>query len=375
MADGNPSKGLAARLFSSRLDGTGVEVHCGGGMDNPVELIFTPDADVVGTVAIFDSKPQRKDALVHWVWGGVYPYDPRCYAEFRRTGDLMPSLSTFGQVAPSGLLQYRGVNFGTEYVGSLFHAQFNTHKIIRTELVREGSSWRSRETDFLVSEDVDFHPVEVLEDADGSMLMVDTGGWFRIGCPLSQIAKPDVDGMIYRIRRTAAPKVVDSRGLSIDWRKTSAETLVALLDDPRPMVRDRALASVAATGEAAVPALRAVLAAPGAAKTSLRVQAGWALCRIETTGALQGLREAAADPDPTVRKAVVHALGVRRDHDGLAVVVKLAADADPAVRREAAVALGKLKAESAVPTLLAALRQAVDRHLEHAILYALIEIK
>ncbi|MGL5096177.1 MAG: HEAT repeat domain-containing protein, partial [Planctomycetia bacterium] len=85
-------------------------------------------------------------------------------------------------------------------------------------------------------------------------------------------------------------------------------------------------------------------------------------------------REAAADPDPTVRKAVVHALGVRRDRDGLAVVVKLAADADPAVRREAAVALGKLKAESAVPALLAALRQAVDRHLEHAILNALIEI-
>ncbi|MGL5095939.1 MAG: DUF7133 domain-containing protein, partial [Planctomycetia bacterium] len=140
MADGRPSKGLAARIFSSRLDGTGVEVHCGGGMDNPVELIFTPDADVVGTVALFEGKPQRQDALVHWAWGGVYPYH-HCLAEFKRTGGLMPPLSTFGQVAPSGLVQYRGANFGADYVGSLFHAQFNTHKIVRTELVRDGSSW------------------------------------------------------------------------------------------------------------------------------------------------------------------------------------------------------------------------------------------
>ena len=40
----------------------------------------------------------------------------------------------------------------------------------------------------------------MFEDADGSLLVIDTGGWFRIGCPTSQIAKPDVLGGIYRIR-------------------------------------------------------------------------------------------------------------------------------------------------------------------------------
>ena len=36
-----------------------------------------------------------------------------------------------------------------------------------------------------------------LEDADGSLLVVDTGGWYKICCPTSQLPKPDVLGGIY----------------------------------------------------------------------------------------------------------------------------------------------------------------------------------
>src|SRR5438128_1634212 len=36
--DGSRSEGNAARVFRSRPDGTQVEVVCGGGMDNPVEI-------------------------------------------------------------------------------------------------------------------------------------------------------------------------------------------------------------------------------------------------------------------------------------------------------------------------------------------------
>lgn len=39
--DGSRSQGNAARVFRSRPDGTQVEVVCGGGMDNPVEIAFT----------------------------------------------------------------------------------------------------------------------------------------------------------------------------------------------------------------------------------------------------------------------------------------------------------------------------------------------
>jgi len=40
----------------------------------------------------------------------------------------------------------------------------------------------------------DLHLTDVLEDADGSMLVLNTGGWFIAGCPLSRVAKLDVLG-------------------------------------------------------------------------------------------------------------------------------------------------------------------------------------
>src|SRR5436190_3575952 len=38
--DGSALSGKAARIFRCRPDGTDVEVVCGGGMDNPVEVAF-----------------------------------------------------------------------------------------------------------------------------------------------------------------------------------------------------------------------------------------------------------------------------------------------------------------------------------------------
>ena len=44
----------------------------------------------------------------------------------------------------------------------------------------------------------------MLEDADGSLLIVDTGGWYKLCCPTSQLEKPDVLGAIYRVRKVGA---------------------------------------------------------------------------------------------------------------------------------------------------------------------------
>ena len=57
----------------------------------------------------------------------------------------------------------------------------------------------------MTSPDLDFHPTDVLEDADGSLLVVDTGGWYKLCCPTSQLHKPDVLGGVYRVRRQGAP--------------------------------------------------------------------------------------------------------------------------------------------------------------------------
>ena len=235
------SKGLAARVFTCRPDGSDVEVFCGGGMDNPVEVAFTAEGETIGTMTFYNPDAARHDALVHFVYGGVYPKKHPCTSEFKRTGELMPALSRLGVVAPSGLARYAGAAWGETYRDNFFSVQFNTHKIVRHALTRQGGTFASADEDFLVSTDSDFHPTDVLQDADGSLLVIDTGGWFRIGCPTSQIAKPEVGGGIYRIRRAAGPTVDDPRGQKIDWQHVFDADLVDLLGDPRPAVAERAI--------------------------------------------------------------------------------------------------------------------------------------
>ena len=36
---------------------------------------------------------------------------------------------------------------------------------------------------------LDFHPTDVLEDADGSLLVINTGGWYKLCCPSSQLVQ------------------------------------------------------------------------------------------------------------------------------------------------------------------------------------------
>ena len=110
-------------------------------------------------------------------------------------------------------MRYRGGDAsGEEYRDNLFSAQFNTHThpAARARARRGGVPAPQTKTSS-TSDDPDFHPTDVLEDADGSLLVVDTGGWFRIGCPTSQIAKPEIKGAIYRVRRADAPPTRPAR--------------------------------------------------------------------------------------------------------------------------------------------------------------------
>lgn len=236
------SQGKAARIFSCRPDGSDLKTFCGGGMDNPVEVDFTETGEVIGSVNILYARP-RVDALVHWLPDGVYPRQDQgdCIAEFEYTGSLLAPISSLGHVAVSGTTRYRSTQLGDDYRDNYFTAVFNTHRVVRSVLEKSGSTWTSREEEFLVSENPDFHPTDVIEDADGSLLVIDTGGWFRIGCPTSQIAKPEFKGAIYRIRKTGIPRVQDPYGIDIDWKQRNHQQLARLLDDDRPFVRDLAI--------------------------------------------------------------------------------------------------------------------------------------
>lgn len=369
--DGTLLEGFAARIFRSRTDGTEIERLAGGGFDNPVELAFTPEGDAIGTM---DQGPG--DALLHYVEGGVYPMDHPCVKEFPMTGPMLGAVRQFSAslpVALCGLCRYRSAALGAEFHNSLFTTQFNVHRIQQHQLVRDGSTYRSLDKDFVTSSDYDVHLTDVLEDADGSLLFVDMGAWFNYGCPTSKIAKPEVKGAIYRVRRHAAAKIDDPRGWSLKLADRSAAELTKFLDDPRPVVRDQAVEQLGKRGSDAVEPLAAILRQ--VPSTEARRNAIWAMCRIQGPQARAAIRLALADKERSVRQAAVHAAGLDKDQDAADVLMKLVVQDEPAIRLKAAEALGRIAKPQAISALLESIRQGnVDRFSEHAITYALLRI-
>jgi putative membrane-bound dehydrogenase-like protein len=201
--EGKQVKGQGARIWRCRPDGTGLESISSGGFDYTIEMIIMPSGETIGTMTYFtDPRDGFRDALMHWVEGGVYP-KPHPAIEgdkLKQTGDFMPVMTRLPRVSHSGLMRYRSSGFGKEYDGNLFSAQFNTGRVMRHVITPVGATFRTEEFPFMTSDSLDSHPTDVLEDADGSLLVVNTG-WFIAGCPLSVVAKPDIRGGIFRIRK------------------------------------------------------------------------------------------------------------------------------------------------------------------------------
>lgn len=330
------SGGLAARIFSCKPDGSDVQVYCGGGMDNPVEIDFMPTGEMIGTVNILLTRP-RDDCLMHWFEGGVYPHYELAYTEFQSTGELLQPMTKLGHVAVSGMTRYRSTHLGEDFQNNIFTTLFNTHKVIRSKITRSGATFATKEEEFLVSENPDFHPTDVLEDADGSLLVIDTGGWFRIGCPVSKVAKPSIHGAIYRIRRKNAEVIDDPRGLKLKLDALDVHNLFALLDDPRPTVRARAIEALAESPSITklYPILR-----NNEGSVQARCNAVWALSRRNSGQARVFIRRALLDSHPDVRTAAARSMGVLQSSGSTSRLQQMVTNDLPAIRREAATALG-----------------------------------
>ena len=320
---GKPFRTKAAHIYRARPDGTGQEPIFTAGMDNPVDVVFTPGGErfVAGTFLQHPADGKR-DGLLHAVYGGVYGKDHAPVNGHPWTAPgLMPVMTHLGPAAPSGLHRYAAGTFGPEYTGNLFSTAFNLRRVSRHVLVPDGATFRTLDSDFLVSDSLDFHPTDVLEDPDGSLLVIDTGGWYKLCCPTSQLVKPDVPGAVYRVRKVGARPV------------------------PPP----------------ANPKLDAV----------------WAASRSELKSPGSGLpaaHAALADADETVRQAAAHVVGLYRDKAAVPALLKLLTGDSPQNRRAAAEALGRIGDPAAVGPLLEAHIHAGDRVLQHALTYALIEI-
>ena len=364
-------RGRAPLILRCRPDGRDVE-FLSGAQGNPVKAAFTPEGEPLVCGTWSGSNGDRQDVIIHCVEGGDYPVLDGDFGEHKRTGGLLPPLTKLGVAAAAGVMRYRGEAFPAAYRGNLFSALFNMHKVVRHVVERDGATFRARDEDFLVSDDEDFHPTDVLEDADGSILVVDTGSWFS-HCPTSKVGKSPVVGAIYRVRRQGVAPSADPRGLALAWDRLLTGELAGLLDDRRFVVRDRAVEPVGEErcGRGRCAQGRCSTAAP------VRVPASTPSGRwrgSKTRSARAAIRPALNDADMAVRLTAATAVALLRDPEALPRLMELVRTGDPAVRREAATALGRLGKGEAVPALLDGLRAGGDLFLEHSLIFALIRL-
>lgn len=227
----------AAHVFRMKPDGSAFEVVFTAGMDNPVGLAWTPEGDLM-VCGTFLQHPGdgRRDGIIHAVRGGLWGKDHDVLDGHFRTGPLLPPMTHLGPAAPAGMCRY-----GRD----LLVCQFNLRRVSRHELEPDGATWKSRDSDLLSSEDPDFHPTDVLQAPDGSVLVIDTGGWYKLCCPTSQVARPEATGSIYRLRRKGGEVPVDcppSRWSAAAARADAANPVAS----SHPHIRRHALEKLAA---------------------------------------------------------------------------------------------------------------------------------
>lgn len=359
LANGTTFHSSAAHIYRARPDGSELEVVMTGGMNNPVGLAFSGTGERFLSGTFFDlSGPGKRDGILHAVYGGMYgKKHDRVLDPHPSTGSLLPILTQMGPAAPSGIVMPRSDALGLR--GDLLCSDFNLRRISRHQLSRDGSSFSAATSTFLESDQSDFHPTDVIEDADGSLLVADTGSWYMICCPSSKVAKPHVLGAIYRIQKVDQTQSEDPRGLELSWGKPD----IRWLSDERPAVVVRAIEALAK--ESNIEALRAA---------SSRIPALWSLNQVPGQAARTAAREFLTEESADVRAVAIHSVGLWRDSAAVEPLIELLADDDDQLRRLAAMALGRIGDRRAVTPLLNAGSKEIDAFLRHAIIYALYEI-
>ena len=364
----------ASHIFRCKPDGSGFEPVMTGGMDNPVDTVFTPEGERVFTTTFFQYPAAGlRDGLIHAVYGGIYGKLHDVIRDHPWTShDVMPVLTHMGAAAPCGLHCYESESLGEGFRGNLFACQFNLRKVSRHILLSDGSGMKSVDSDFVVSDQVDFHPTDVLEDVDGSLLIVDTGGWYKLCCPTSQLVKPDVRGAIYRVRKNDAASVKDPTGKSISWETAGVEELANLLKDSRWMVRKIASQKLSVKGDAAVPYL--VREFETAKSISQKQNVIWTLARLGSSSALDYIASKMPSEKEQVVQACLNAVSLHRYKPAMSALLKVLENGSDANKRLAIECLGRIGAVNSVGQILKASIQAKDRAFAHAATYALYEL-
>jgi putative membrane-bound dehydrogenase-like protein len=380
LADGSILKNRAAHIFRRRMEGGPIESVICGGMDNPVEIAFTPAGDLFFTSTFLQHPGNgRRDGIGHAVYGSVFGKDHDALDGVLRTGPLAPIMTHLGPAAPSGILCLREDSRQPRLVV----AEFNLHQVSKHVLEdRTAGSFRTEDRVLLQSKRVDFHPTDVLEDASGGILVVDTGGWYDLCCPTSSVDQKVASGGIYRLRRIPANAGRDTEPRPVlSGAKAEVGKYVELLGDSRPWVRRTARLNLRKFPEAAVAELKQRRLEVSVEDVQQMHDLMWALSSIGTEEALEEvlaiLLLLATEDDVGLQTAACHILGLYRFEPARRPLETGLArpGTDPHIWRATAAALGRIGNAGSVEVLFRVPDEYLsDPVFRHSIVYALLEI-
>ena len=366
--DGDILKTTASHIFRRPWEGGPIEAVMTGGMDNPVEVAFSSPGDRFFTSTFLQHPGNgRRDGIAHAVYGGVYGKDHGVLQGHPRTGPLLPIMTHLGPAAPSGLLRLEdhrlvdSLGESTQH-GWLVSSSFNLHQVTAHRLIAQGASYRTEEVPLLQSDRIDFHPTDLLEDADGSLLVIDTGGWYDLCCPSSGVDQEIAQGAIYRL--TAAETKSRRSSLPPPANLQSVEAI----EDCRPWIRRLALLQ---STEPRRSAWRRQ-AMDSQTSASQRLTAFWASAD-DSPEAIESIHHFLSQEVPSLRHAAALVAGQRRWKQAIPTVEKqLRVETDPLALRAMLEAAAMLRCGAPETLMDLALIHQQDPMLAHAARFALI---
>ena len=351
----------ASHLYRRHPQGGPIDPVMTGGMDNLVDVAWLPNGDRF-FCATFLHHPRNgfRDGIGAATYGSIFGKPHAVLDGHPRTGKLMDPTAELGPAAPAGLMFLGalspnlalppigapGLNVApgppssgikTDELGFLLCAQFNLHQISLHRLTQRSDQAHYRAESFpLVSSNrIDFHPVDLLLDTDGSILIVDTGGWYDLCCPSSGTDQRVASGGIYRLRGLTSSDVLSKNEIQLSEQKRLGNLTNRSIDYVRSDDSQR-------------PALeeqyhRLVLDSMHDQSPSVVILA----CHLASLDRLQASRKRASE---------------------------LLVSSNASLRRSGAEVLGRIGIQGELPEILTQIRMAKnDRTLSHSLIYALIE--
>ncbi len=361
-----PSK--AAHIYRRHPNGGPIERLMTGGMDNPSDLTFSPEGERF-FCSTFMHHPGNglRDGIGHAPRGGMFGKQQPVLDGHWTTGPLLQPIANLGPAAPASVhfLQSDEIAKSTKWFSTtlpsgqqnrfLVTSQFNLHKIGLHRLVPSGSSFETETHDLLSADRVDFHPVDILEESDGSLLVFDTGGWYDLCCPSSGTDQKVAMGGIYRLR-SALSKVATK----VETKTSIDKAVMPSIADAIRISRDRTMD----TG----PRKESMWQLASAITASLD--------KREFNGELEKqLVSLLADSDPSIQQTAANIVGLNRWVSAAQGLVGVLKSEHPATVRSAMESLGVIGDASCVEPILAAMvRFPEDRLISHSGIFSLMEI-